>query len=95
MIEVSAMRKTAKRNKTELEIIPGIGKIMAQDLIEIGYTTIESLKDQDPQQMYDRHCEVKRHRVDRCVLYTFRCAVYFASNEIYDPKKLKWWNWKG
>jgi hypothetical protein len=34
-----------------------------------------------------------RH-VDRCVLYTFRCAVYFASESKHDPELLKWWNWK-
>jgi len=28
------------------------------------------------------------------VLYTFRCAVYYASNSNHDPEKLKWWNWK-
>jgi hypothetical protein len=28
------------------------------------------------------------------VLYTFRCAVYFASNERHDPELLRWWAWK-
>jgi hypothetical protein len=32
--------------------------------------------------------------VDRCVLYVFRCAVYFASEAEHDPELLKWWNWK-
>jgi hypothetical protein len=32
--------------------------------------------------------------VDRCVLYVFRCAVYFASESKHDPELLKWWNWK-
>jgi Pathogenicity locus len=32
--------------------------------------------------------------VDRCVLYVFRAAVYFASNKKHDEEKLKWWNWK-
>jgi hypothetical protein len=27
-------------------------------------------------------------------LYTFRCAVYYASNKRHNPKLLKWWNWK-
>ena len=81
-------------NKSELEMIPGIGKIMAADLIELGYTTVESLRNQEPEKLYDRHCELKNCRVDRCVLYVFRCAVYFASNEVIEPEKLKWWNWK-
>jgi hypothetical protein len=32
--------------------------------------------------------------VDRCMLYVFRCAVYYATNKKHDPKLLKWWNWK-
>jgi hypothetical protein len=32
--------------------------------------------------------------VDRCLLYVFRCAVYFASHKKHDPKLLLWWNWK-
>ncbi|MEL7565709.1 MAG: helix-hairpin-helix domain-containing protein [Dehalobacterium sp.] len=80
--------------KTELRKIPGVGKATEQDLIEMGYTSIESLKGQNPQNMYDQHCALKGCRVDRCQLYVFRCAVYFANNEIHEPEKLKWWNWK-
>ena len=44
--------------------------------------------------MYEKLCVMKGHIVDRCVLYVIRCAVYFASNTIKDPEKLKWYNWK-
>jgi hypothetical protein len=30
---------------------------------------------------------------DKCLLYEFRCAVYFAEGG-RDQEKLKWWNWK-
>jgi hypothetical protein len=33
-------------------------------------------------------------QVDRCLLYVFRCAVYFAEHTRHDPELLKWWNWK-
>jgi len=32
--------------------------------------------------------------VDRCALYVFRCAVYYASHAKHDPEKLLWWNWQ-
>jgi len=32
--------------------------------------------------------------VDRCALYVFRCAVYYAENKRHSPRLLKWWNWK-
>ncbi|WP_233247106.1 helix-hairpin-helix domain-containing protein [Prevotella sp. oral taxon 376] len=33
---------------------------------------------------------------DRCVLYAFRCAVYFAQTppEHREKEKLNWWFWK-
>lgn len=80
--------------KTDLRIIPGVGVKTEEDLIELGYTTVESLKGQNPESMYERHCAMKGYRVDRCQLYVFRCAVYYAENETHDPEKLKWWNWK-
>ncbi|WP_407308927.1 helix-hairpin-helix domain-containing protein [Desulfosporosinus sp. SB140] len=66
-----------------------VGKATEQDLIEMGYTSIESLKGQDPQVMYDKHCSIKGCQVDRCQLYVFRCAVYYAENEMHEPEKLK------
>ena len=53
------------------------------------------LRGRDPEELYERRAlEPQGMRVDRCMLYTFRCAVYFASHERHDPELLKWWNWK-
>jgi hypothetical protein len=78
----------------QLRKIPGVGKIIAQDLYDLGFRSVEDLKGQDPERMYHEHCLQKGMKVDRCMLYVFRCAVYYASNEKHDPKLLKWWNWK-
>jgi hypothetical protein len=77
-----------------LMVIPGIGKSLAADLVLLGYTQVAQLKGQDPQAMYARLCELTGCRQDPCVLYTFRCAVYYASTASPEPEKLKWWNWK-
>ncbi len=79
---------------TELESIPGVGPSIAEDLRSLGYRTVADLKDQNPQQMYDRLCAAQGIKLDRCVLYVFRCAVYFASRNTYEPSLLFWWNWK-
>jgi len=55
---------------------------------------VQELKDQDPEELYVRQCALQGTQVDRCMLYVFRCAVYYASNENHDPELLKWWNWK-
>ncbi|NTU46161.1 pathogenicity locus [Candidatus Roizmanbacteria bacterium] len=78
----------------ELMIIPGVGKSLAQDLYDQGIRSIDDLINRDPEQMYEKQCELQGGHVDRCVLYVFRCAVYFASHKTHDPEKLKWWNWK-
>lgn len=79
--------------KSPFEIIPGIGVSLASDLESLGYTTVDDLRGQDPQEMYDRLERQVGQHVDRCVLYTFRCAVYYAEDG-RDEDKLKWWNWK-
>lgn len=77
----------------DFQRIPGIGPSMADDLWELGYRSVAELRDEEPEAMYQRLCELSGAHVDRCVLYVFRCAVYFASNEARDPALLKWWNW--
>ena len=79
----------------EFKGIPGVGKSIARDLWDLGYRSVRELKDQDPEKMYKRLCDYRGTHVDRCMLYVFRCAVYFASNEEHDPELLKWWHWKG
>jgi len=81
-------------DKTGLTNIPGIGEKMAQHLINAGYTTIESLKGQNPEEVYRKDCLFQGVQVDKCALYAYRLAVAYADGTITDPEKLKWWNWK-
>jgi len=78
----------------ELEQIPGVGKTIARDMQNIGINSIDDLKGKQAEQLYDRLCEFKASPVDRCMLYVFRCAIYYASNTEHDPELLKWENWK-
>ena len=78
----------------DLEQIPGVGKRIAQDMRNIGISSIKQLKGQEPETLYQKLCDFKASPVDRCMLYVLRCAVYYASNTEHDPELLKWWNWK-
>ena len=78
----------------DFQRIPGVGKSIAQDLVNLGFSSVSELKGQDPERLYERLCDLLGCKVDRCMLYVFRCAVYFAENEKHDPELLKWWNWK-
>ena len=76
--------------------IPGVGKSIAEDLRNIGIYRIDDLKGMDPDHLYKLSNAFAGKVQDRCLLYVFRCAVYFAeTGELnQDPEKLKWWNWK-
>ena len=82
-----------RRSPDELQTIPGIGPSIAIDLRELGYRRISDLRGANPQAMYDRLIRLRGVHQDRCVLYVFRCAVYYASRSRHDPERLKWWNW--
>ena len=77
-----------------LQIIPGVGKSIAQDLIDIRIKNVTDLKNRNPETLYENLSVLRGPHIDRCVLYVFRCAVYFASEKQHDPALLKWWNWK-
>jgi hypothetical protein len=76
-----------------LEEIPGVGPKLARALRDLGFRWVDDLQGQDPEKLYGRLMALRGCRIDRCVLYVFRCAVYYAE-EGRDPQKLKWWNWK-
>lgn len=78
----------------QFQQIPGVGKSIAQDFWDLGLRSISDLKKYSPDQLYDKLCMLKNCKVDRCMLYVLRCAVYFATEKEHDPELLKWWNWK-
>jgi len=82
------------RRADDLQIIPGVGPSIAADLRGIGITKVADLKRADPEALYRKSNERKGVVQDRCLLYVFRCAVYYASRSVHEPEKLKWWNWK-
>ncbi|MFZ5631839.1 MAG: helix-hairpin-helix domain-containing protein [Bacillota bacterium] len=55
-------------------------------MYDLGFRSVHGLKGPDPEEMYLRHCARKGTVVDRCMLYVFRCAVYYASNEKHNPQ---------
>ncbi|MBN2489150.1 MAG: helix-hairpin-helix domain-containing protein [Methanosarcinaceae archaeon] len=88
------MSKPDRSKLKDLQQIPGVGRKISEDLWDMGFHSVRDLKDQDPEELYLRLCAQKGMHIDRCILYVFRCAVYYASNTEYDSELLKWWNWK-
>ena len=82
------------RIRDALQVIPGIGPSLARDLRDLGVTSVASLRRRNPDRMYRDLNRLRGVRNDPCVLYVFRCAVYFARTNDPDARLLKWWNWK-
>ena len=50
--------------KTDLRNIPGVGKSIEQDLIDIGINCVNDLKGRDPEDLYLRDAAVKGVKSD-------------------------------
>ncbi|HJT57478.1 MAG TPA: helix-hairpin-helix domain-containing protein [Ktedonobacteraceae bacterium] len=85
---------TKQATLKDFQRIPGVGKSISQDFWNLGLRSVQELRDQDPEELYLKICAYQGTHVDRCMLYVFRCAVYYASHEQHDPELLKWWRWK-
>lgn len=83
-----------KPRPEKLTSAPGIGPKIARKLRLIGVNKISDLRNKNPELLYKKLEQNIGVHVDRCVLYVFRAAVYFASNQRHNAKKLKWWEWK-
>jgi nucleotidyltransferase/DNA polymerase involved in DNA repair len=77
----------------ELREIPGIGPSLASDLYSLGIRRVADLKRKNPETLYRQLEKLTKSHQDRCVLYTFRCAVYYAKTSKPTPHLLLWWNW--
>ena len=85
---------TSENEKSDLQKIPGVGANMEKYLQNIGIRCIADLVGQNPEELYHKDCLKKGFQEDRCVLYVYRCAVYYAENKEHEAEKLKWWYWK-
>lgn len=74
--------------------IPGVGTRIAAVMEALGLRQVSDLRGRDPEELYLKECLTKGYQEDRCALYVWRAAVYYADHPDRDPEKLKWWYWK-
>ena len=80
--------------RSPLTEIPGVGPRIAAVMEALGIREVSDLRGRDPEELYLKECLMKGYQEDRCALYVWRAAVYYADHETRDPEKLKWWYWK-
>ncbi|QES88017.1 helix-hairpin-helix domain-containing protein [Rhizosphaericola mali] len=88
------LNSTSERAKeiyalAEFQTIPSIGIKFAQDLVFLGYYTIDELKNKDGAILTDEYELRKGYWIDPCVEDQFRLAINFANTK--DATK-KWWD---
>ncbi len=90
------MNSVHENSIKNLRQIPGVGVSIAQDLINLGIRNTIDLVGKNPEKLFIASNKLVGQTQDRCLLYVFRCAVYFAETPEpkREPEKLKWWNWK-
>jgi len=86
--------RVAGSARKEFQRIPGVGPKLAAKLVELGVQGLDDLAGRSPETLYRELVDLLQAPIDRCVLYVFRCAVYFAKTPNPDAEKLKWWAWK-
>jgi hypothetical protein len=94
MRTIGSSSTSKARRRDPLQRIPGVGPSIAQDLRDLGIRDVPDLRGRDPERLYARMNALRGVRQDPCLLYVFRCAVYFASTARPKPSLLNWWAWK-
>ncbi|MDI9862703.1 helix-hairpin-helix domain-containing protein [Flectobacillus sp. DC10W] len=88
------LNATAERAKeiyalAEFQTVPSIGIKFAEDLVFLGYYSLNELKNKDGAKLTDEYEQKKGYWIDPCVEDQFRLVVNFANT--FDTKKM-WWD---
>jgi hypothetical protein len=74
--------------------MPDNGWIARRIWLDLSYWRIDDFKGGNPEEMHHRLGVLRQRHIDRCVLYVFRYAVYYAESATPDAELHKWWKWK-
>jgi Pathogenicity locus len=73
----------------EFQMVPSIGIKFAEDLVFLGYYTLNELKNKDGAKLTDEYELKKGYWVDPCVEDQFRLIVNYANT---NDRNKTWWN---
>lgn len=85
---------TSKKTVHPFRKFPNVGVQTEQDLLAMGYTSIDSLKGVNADDLYQKECDLWGCSIDRCQLYLYRVLEYYINSENPDIEKCRWWYWK-
>lgn len=83
------MKKSPNRETvSRLEMLPNVGKAIADDFRRIGIDHPKKLIGKDPVELYKKLCKISGKKQDPCILDVFMSVVHFMNGG--DP--LPWWS---
>lgn len=89
ILEIPLQRAKEIHALAEFQMIPSIGIKFAEDLIFMGYYSLEELRGEDGASLVETYEIKKGYWIDSCVEDQFRLAVHFANHQDYSKK---WWD---
>jgi hypothetical protein len=89
LLDTSADRAKEIYALAEFQTIPSIGIKFAEDLVFLGYYSLNELKNKDGSNLINEYESKKGYWVDPCVEDQFRLVVHYANTN--DNKKM-WWD---
>jgi hypothetical protein len=89
LLNASTARAKEIHALAEFQTVPSVGIKFAEDLVFLGYYSLNELKQKDGAKLTDEYEQKKGYWVDPCVEDQFRLVVNFANTN--DTNKT-WWN---
>lgn len=89
LLGISIQRAKEIYALADFQQVPSIGIRFAEDLIFLGYYSIDELKGKDGAKLTEEYERKKGYWIDSCVEDQFRLAVYFANTHDYSKN---WWD---
>ncbi|MFM7852376.1 MAG: helix-hairpin-helix domain-containing protein, partial [Flammeovirgaceae bacterium] len=89
MLGISKIRAMEIKALSEFQTIPSVGIRFAQDLISLGFYSIQELKGKDPAKVIDRLERQVGAWIDPCVEDQMRLCIHYA--EHFD-NRVNWWD---
>lgn len=89
LLDTTPLRARELYALAEFQTIPSIGIKFAEDLVFLGYYSIDELKDKDGAKLTDDYELKKGFWIDSCVEDQFRLAVNYANTQ--DTSRT-WWS---
>lgn len=89
ILDIGSDRARLIKAMAEFQSIPTLGFHAAEDIVFIGYYSLDELKGKDGAALTDEFESKKGYRIDPCVEDQFRTAVRYAETR---DETLRWWD---